>query len=330
MKKKINMAGIIFVLLGILIAVTALIAIGFNFENLVDITEATVEINEDFNAIEILASEADVTIMPSSNGKCSITTKCVKGGEIVYSVKDGKLLIEEKEEGYETFGIACNSVILYLTKDVYNWLKISGSSGDTDISGVKFDRAEMNVSSGNIKILSDIFDLSIDIITGNISLKNIKLTTLSIEGSTGDVALENVEIANGASIKASTADVKVLNSKIGSTLSVELRTGELTVENATVGNMHAEAITGDMEFKSLISLGEIKLKATTADIELNGCDASTLNIETSTGEVNGRLLSSKIFYVSTSTGDVSVPMGTEGGICQVKTSTGDVTFIISK
>ena len=330
MKKKMNLIGVILLVLGILTVAVTLFAVGFNFENIVTVTEKTNDVKGEFTSIEIAAEDADITIMPSTNGKCTITTRCKDGSEINYSVKDGKLLIEEKEADFTMFDFSSNSIVLYLPQEAYGALKIDGSSGDVDISGVKFDAAEIDVSSGDVKISTDVSNLKINVSSGEVSLKNMKLTSLNIDGSIGDMALENIEVANGASIKASTADVKISDSKVEKTLSVELSTGELTVENASVGSLCAEATTGDIELENLVSLGEIKLKVSTADIELDGCDASTIDIETSTGDVMGKLLSSKIFYVTTSTGDVSVPKSTEGGICQVKTSTGDVTFTISK
>lgn len=312
MKNKLNLIGIILLVFGILTVAVTMFVIDFSFENMVTVTEKTNDVKGEFTSIEIVAEDADVTILPSTNGKCTITTRYKKGGEINHTVKDGKLLVEENEANFAMFNFSSNSIVLYLPQEAYSALKIDGSSCDIDISGVKFDTAEIDVSSGEV------------------SLKNMKLTSLYIEGSSGEIELENVEVEKGASIKASTADVKVINSRVGENLSVELRTGELTVETATVGNVSAEVTSGDIELENLVSLGEIKLKVSTADIELDGCDASTIDIETSTGDVMGKLLSSKIFYVTTSTGDVSVPKSTEGGICQVKTSTGDVTFTISK
>ena len=58
--------------------------------------------------------------------------------------------------------------------------------------------------------------------------------------------------------------------------------------------------------------------------EFDKLDAENLEIETGTGDVRGTLLSSKIFMVKTSTGDIDVPETTTGGICKVKTSTGEV------
>ena len=51
-------------------------------------------------------------------------------------------------------------------------------------------------------------------------------------------------------------------------------------------------------------------------------------IKTSTGDVEGTLLSEKIFSIHTSTGKVKVPNTNNGGTCEIKTSTGDIEIQI--
>jgi hypothetical protein len=40
------------------------------------------------------------------------------------------------------------------------------------------------------------------------------------------------------------------------------------------------------------------------------------------------LYSEKIFFTETDTGDIRVPKSTSGGVCEIKTDTGDITFTI--
>ena len=42
------------------------------------------------------------------------------------------------------------------------------------------------------------------------------------------------------------------------------------------------------------------------------------------GDINGIILTNKIFMVTSSTGEILVPDTTTGGICKIKTSTGNV------
>ena len=56
-------------------------------------------------------------------------------------------------------------------------------------------------------------------------------------------------------------------------------------------------------------------------------DANTIDIEATTGNVTGNLLSDKTFDVKSNTGRVNVPE-TTGPICKIRTSTGDIVLTI--
>jgi len=66
----------------------------------------------------------------------------------------------------------------------------------------------------------------------------------------------------------------------------------------------------------------------TGYIVLNGCDGGEINIQTDTGDINGSLLSEKVFIIETDTGSVKVPNTTTGGKCQITTDTGDIHITI--
>ena len=53
-------------------------------------------------------------------------------------------------------------------------------------------------------------------------------------------------------------------------------------------------------------------------------DAKDVSVTTDTGDVRGNLLSDKIFFTRTDTGEISVPQTTTGGKCEIMTSTGDI------
>ena len=57
-------------------------------------------------------------------------------------------------------------------------------------------------------------------------------------------------------------------------------------------------------------------------------DAATLSIKTDTGDVTGTLLTEKTFDAKASTGDVDVPKTTAGGVCKIRTDTGDICINI--
>ena len=57
---------------------------------------------------------------------------------------------------------------------------------------------------------------------------------------------------------------------------------------------------------------------------IKGDEDNELKIITSTGDIEGTLLSDKVFIVKSSTGDIHVPSSITGGRCEITTSTGNI------
>ena len=66
------------------------------------------------------------------------------------------------------------------------------------------------------------------------------------------------------------------------------------------------------------------MEGSTGDVIMDGFDAENIYITLSTGDVTGTILSSKFFIANSDTGDVEVPKTREGGVCEIKVSTGDI------
>ena len=55
-------------------------------------------------------------------------------------------------------------------------------------------------------------------------------------------------------------------------------------------------------------------------------DAATIVARTDTGDIEGTILSDKVFMAKADTGDVKVPESLTGGACKLTTDTGDITI----
>ena len=92
--------------------------------------------------------------------------------------------------------------------------------------------------------------------------------------------------------------------------------------------------TGKINLKDVVTTGNIKLKASTGDVEFEDMDcgaASTciIDIKTDTGDVKGSLLSGKMFDVDSDTGRKERPESTSGAAtCKVRTDTGDIKITV--
>lgn len=122
----------------------------------------------------------------------------------------------------------------------------------------------------------------------------------------------NVEI--GAPFRFSEAE---LNSSSGilsfsafveHTLTVQTSSGNILVQNVVADQIQGTSVSGNME--------------------LTGCDAGMLTLETVSGNIRGTLLQGKEFSVETASGTVAVPPSSQGGICTVKTASGNIRISV--
>ena len=153
----------------------------------------------------------------------------------------------------------------------------------------------------------DYIGVNFDSPTITVSVPQGDYGSLSIKTSTGDIDLENVS-----------AD----------TLDLSVTTGDVTVTAVQCRQFQSSGNTGEVSLKNVIAEQNFTIKRSTGDVTLDGCDAADMDITTDTGDVDGRLLSDKVFFVQTSTGDIDVPETTTGGRCAITTSTGDITIVL--
>ena len=109
------------------------------------------------------------------------------------------------------------------------------------------------------------------------------------------------------------------------TFRLQLSTGNVTLQDLHLRTLDLSLSTGDSYLSAVLVDGPLTLTASTGDVLLEACDASDIEIQTSTGDVKGSFLTDKAFLATSSTGRVTVP-ATEGDPCRITASTGDIHF----
>ena len=272
------------------------------------------EITEDFSIIEINSATADISILPSQDGKSKVV--CFDDENLKYQVGvNGEKLsinLNDQRKWYEYIGIDfyTSKLTIYLNQNDYFKLSINQSTGDVEISeNLRFNNIDIRLSTGNVKCLASSSELiKIQTTTGDITLQNLSAGALDLRVSTGSVNLSSIT-ANG--------DIKL-----------NTNTGDVKLENATCKSLITDGDSGDITLKNVIASDKFIIERDTGDVSFNGCDASEIQVETDTGDVTGSLLSSKIFMVETDTGRKSIPQSSSGGKCKIETDTGDIIITI--
>lgn len=124
-------------------------------------------------------------------------------------------------------------------------------------------------------------------------------------------------------INTSTGDVRI-GCMTFNDMELTVSTGDVFLTDVTCGNLNSNGSTGDITLKKVIASEKFNINRSTGDVKFEDCDAAEIKVEASTGSVKGNFLTSKIITAKSSTGDVDVPKNTEGGKCEITTSTGDI------
>ena len=277
----------------------------------------TFEITEDFSNISINTDTADITFMVSDSDSCKVV--CYAEQKLNHSVKasGGALSIDlvDTRKWYDhinLFSFGQSAITVYLPKTEYAGLSIKNSTGDVNISkDFSFESIDVRVSTGDVKNYASVSGGAyIKTSTGHISVENISAGAMYLSVTTGHINVSSVNCEGEIDITVSTGKTRLSDVKCASLLS----TGS----------------TGDIFMSKVVATGDFSIERSTGDVTFESCDATNITVVTDTGEVEGSLLSDKVFIVRTDTGDIDVPRTTTGGKCEITTDTGDVEITVNK
>ena len=272
------------------------------------------EINEDFDNISINTDTADIAFVLSNDGMCRVA--CYEEAKISHSVEiqNGTLMINvvNNKKWYDYIGVNIDSpkITVYLPEKAYSSLVIEESTGDIGISkDFKFKSIDISLSTGNIKCYAS-------------AVENIK-----IAASTGDIYAEGIS-ASSLDLTVSTGNVTVSSATCEGDITIGVSTGKTYLTDVACKNLTSTGSSGDISLKNVISTEKISVERSTGDVTLDRSDAAELFIMTSTGDVEGSLLTNKVFITKTDTGRIDVPNSIIGGRCEITTDTGDIKISI--
>ena len=360
--------GIIFG--GIGLAISGGLSTGSKTVNTYTVEEdfESISIKADTGDILVKPSEDGTCRVDCRESKKEFYTIENKNGELSIEYHDTRKWYEYIQFSFNFEEIP--DVVLYLPGQSYKNLAIDASTSDIELSrGIEFENASISISTGDLESyakVSDSFTASVS--TGNIEIEGADSKAIKVTATTGDVSVENIKDSSELSVQTNTGDIEISDIETGM-LKLESTTGDQEIENISCESLNSIADTGERAFENIKAIGEVSvlsdtgevrfdalnagsisivtdtgditlknslisgkasITASTGDVRIIDFDASEMKIITSTGDVTGNVLTPKIFYTHTSTGSVNVPKSTEGGLCDVETSTGDIRISIGK
>ena len=280
------------VIIGTIIFVSGMSKIDWDFKKLGSYNFETnaYEIVDEFNKIEINAKTANINFQLAEDGECKVVCYENKKEKHLTSVDNGVLKINYTNE-----------------KRWYDYLHILSNSPKITVYLPDLDNITLTikVSTGDVKLPSDFTFESISISgsTCHVKCYASSINQTKIHVSTGDIIIENTTAKN---------------------YDLHVTTGDTKMTNVNCENIVSTGSTGDIKLNNVIASEKISIERSTGKVKFYRCDANELKIITSTGDVEGTLLSDKVFIVKSSTGDIDVPSSITGGRCEITTSTGDI------
>jgi len=311
-RKKWIIAALILLGAGILICGISLAATGFDIKKLSNETfeTNTYEVREAFEDISIETVTDDIEFVLSEDSKCSVV--CLETEKASHDVKveDHTLKISTHDSrkwfDFFDFSFQTPKITVYLPEAQYAALSISDSTGDIGLpEHLTFD------------------EINIRLTTGDVSCSSSCKSHMKIEAGTGDINVQDVS-AGQMTLSVTTGNIRVTSAQCEGIMELHVTTGDTRLEGVTGMAVRSTGTTGDLIMKNVLASDTFGLERGTGDIRLDSCDAGSITAKTTTGDITGTLLSDKVFITHTGTGDVHVPASTEGGSCELTTSTGDI------
>ena len=260
-------------------------------------------IAETFRALEVESVVSDVRLLPSVDGSCSVVCSETSGLSHSAAVEVDTLVI--REEGERSISEETTEILVFLPQPEYDSLNVTTETGSVDVT--------MDFAFS---------DVSIRTVTGEAAYRGAADGSMSLESESGRVLITGVS-PKELSVKTESGSIIAQSVLVQEDLNIQTVTGDLTLANVTCKNATAAFTTGQVILEQVLAEGELQLTGESGDVTLTGCDATALEIQTTTGSVTGTLLTDKSFLTTTETGEVNVP-DTTGGTCHVTTESGNI------
>ena len=210
-------------------------------------------ISESFDSIAVVSGCANIMIKPAEDDRCTVIFHEYERVPHTVAVKDGNLLIAHSDQRKWYHRILPSFqmpwISICLPKTVYHTLALKCTTGSISVSST-----ELN---GN---------LSIESVTGKVTLANVACADLTVHGTTGAVSLSNVVATGSIDLRRTTGKVLLCDCDAAA-LQIKVTTGNVRGRLLSSKVFSARATTGKIELPEVQIGGKCQVKTTTGDIK---------------------------------------------------------------
>ncbi len=260
---------------GGLIVLGAFAAVGFDVTAIGTRRYQTesITVTEEFTALSIDVSTAQVTLAPAADGVCRIEWCHEEKVAVTACVRDGVLTLCERDERrwYEHIGISFGdreAVTVYLPARAYRALSVTVDTGDVMIpQQVEFEDITVHTATGDVACEARLARaVSLTTSTGDVTVTGLQSERLTVSVNTGDVLLTDV-VAGKLSVTTDTGDVRLQNSD-GDTVCIQTATGDVSGTLRTEKVFIVDTATGDVRVPQSDRGGRCEITTSTGDVTL--------------------------------------------------------------
>ncbi len=318
-KKAPVIIAVILIAVGLIISFTAATFSDFQMDDLDSLTYTTNKYDklDKFDSIKIDSNSFNIHVIATT--EVSRPEVICEESEELYNevtVNNSTLYIDQIDER-DAFSHIMNVQFRELKIDIYlpiyseyKIISANSSSGNIAVtSNLTFDEADIKTASGSVTCDAYVKNnVNIDTTSGNIYMTDTKSMNIDTSTTSGEILLYSVQAYER--------------------LDAQCTSGDITITDSAASFSNLSTTSGDIDLTDYTLKNDIRIECTSGDISLNDCDAENLEIGTTSGDVTGTLLSEKIYYTSTNSGDVDIPLSGNGGLCKIVTTSGDISISV--
>ncbi|MBO7453551.1 MAG: DUF4097 family beta strand repeat protein [Clostridiales bacterium] len=295
--------------------------------------EAKYDFTNSVKYLEIKEASHDIEIKLSEDDKAHVI--CYNSDRYKHDVElNGdtlKISVQTKKfnEPQITWNIGYEinvKTTVFLPQGQYDELLVNASSANlsTDPS-LGFNKTTVTLTSGDVIYSSPVSgNASFTTSSGNVSVRDISPSDLTISCTSGDVNCENINASGRITIGTSSGEI-TLEDIICSDLNLKSTSGDVEGKDITTSKaLECEASSGNFKVSSL-TCDSIAVERTSGDITIDGLTISSASsLKTSSGEVEVNTLVDVYVDGDSSSGDRDVDSSKTGVDLTINTSSGDV------
>lgn len=266
---------------------------------------------EPVTAINVIDSDQDIEILPSTDGTCRIEYMYGEYDNYDISLENGLLSVERNRKfrfGLFDFGFD-RAMRIYLPEGEYEYLSVDSASGDISVSGCNAT------------------DITLEAASGDISAKNCSADSFSLNASSGEISVVNCD-AGSIALGATSGDIEAQGMIAAEKLTVNSASGDIEVKNCNAAEMEFSAASGDVEIAGITVFDQLMIDTASGDVDFRRADAGSIYVHAASGDVYGSVVKPMLYETDSASGDVNIPVPMrDAGICRIETASGDITII---